>query len=209
MENKASAMKENQLIKNECCGKSKGYDDSDDRKKNGWAGRQWFHLKPYHYGIVTAVLVVAFYLGLITLTSDWYNAKAQFYDYRWWIVSLAGGLGIQVGLYTQMRRMLASAHLKAAASGMAASGGMSGVAMALCCSHYLAGLLPLIGLPFFATAVAGLERYQTQLFIIGVFSNILGLAYMIWVMSKKDLLPSLRLILRDRRMAKIRQEIRR
>ena len=154
--------------------------------------------KPLVLGIVAALAVIGFYIGLITLNSDWYNAKAQFNDYRWWIVSLAIGLGIQVALFTHMRRMMAAAHLKGAASGMAASGGMSGVAMALCCSHYLAGLLPIIGLPFLSAAVAGLDRYQTQFFFVGVVSNILGMAYMFWVMSKKGLLPNLPIIQRYR-----------
>lgn len=209
METEASPMKENRMKVNQCCGKSEGYSASGDRELKERAGRQRFRTRPYHYGIVTAALVVVFYLELITLTSDWYNAKAQFIAYRWWILSLAVGLGFQVGLYTHMRRMMAAAHLKGAASGMAASGGMSGVAMALCCSHYLAGLLPLIGLPFLSTAVAGLERYQTQFFIIGVISNILGLAYMFWLMSKKDLLPKWPIIQRYRSMANNRQEIRR
>ncbi len=150
--------------------------------------------KPLIYGSVAALIMLGFYLGLITLTSDWYNAKAQFNDYRWWVIALALGLGLQVGLFTRMRQASAAAHLKGAASGMAASGGVSGVAMALCCSHYLAGLLPLIGLPFLSTAVAGLDQYQTQFFLVGVISNFLGLTYILWIMSKNDLLPGLPVI---------------
>ena len=147
--------------------------------------------RPMIYGGVAAFAAIGFYLSLITLTSDWYNAKAQFADYQWWLVMLAIGLGLQVGLFTHMRQAMASIHLKTAASGVAASGGISGVAMAVCCSHYLAGLLPIIGLPFLSTAVAGLERYQTQFFFVGVVSNILGMTYIIWVMSKNDLLPDM------------------
>ena len=144
-------------------------------------------IQPLLYGSVASLTMIGFYLGLITLTSDWYNAKAQFDDYRWWVIALALGLGAQVSLFTHMRRAMAVAHLKGAASGMAASGGMSGVAMALCCSHYLAGLLPLIGLPFLSTAVAGLANYQTQFFFLVLVSYILPMAYMICMMSKKGL----------------------
>ena len=147
--------------------------------------------RPLVLGILTAFAAIGFYLGLITAISDWYNAKAQFNDYRWWVITLALGLGLQVGLFTHMRRMTATAHLKGAASGMAASGGVSGVAMALCCSHYLASLLPIVGLPFLSAAMAGLEVYQTQFFFVGVISNLLGVAYMIWLMSRKGLLPRL------------------
>ena len=147
--------------------------------------------RPLIYGIMAALTMIGFYLSLITLISDWYNAKAQFADYQWWLIALSAGLGLQVGLFTHMRQAMASIHLKKAASGVAASGGISGVAMAICCSHYLAGLLPIIGLPFLSTAVAGLDRYQTQFFFVGVVSNILGMTYIIWVMSKNDLLPDM------------------
>jgi len=72
--------------------------------------------------------------------------------------------------------------------GIAASGSMSGVAMALCCSHYLATLLPAIGLPFLSGAVAGLAEYQTAFFVVGVISNILGLAYMLRLMIKNGMI---------------------
>lgn len=157
---------------------------------------------PLIFGLTASLAVIGFYLGLITLVSDWYNAKAQFNDYRWWIVSLAIGLGIQVGLFTYMRRMIAAAQLKGSVSGMATSGGLSGVAMALCCSHYLAGLLPIVGLPFLSAAVAGMEQYQTQFFFVGVISNILGMAYMFWVMSKRGLLPNLYVTRRYRGIVK-------
>jgi hypothetical protein len=150
--------------------------------------------RPLIYGIMAALAMIGFYIGLITLTSDWYNAKAQFSDYRWWLIALAAGLGLQVGLFTRTRQAMAAAHLKGAATGMAASGGISGVAMAICCSHYLAGLLPILGLPFLSTAVAGLERYQTQFFILGVVSNLLGMLYIVWIMKKNGLLPNMQIV---------------
>jgi hypothetical protein len=83
---------------------------------------------------------------------------------------------------------MAGVRLKGAATGMTASGGMSGVAMALCCSHYLAVILPAIGLPFLSGAVAGLAEYQTVFFAIGVVSNILGIGYMLRLMWKNGIL---------------------
>ncbi len=62
---------------------------------------------------------------------------------------------------------------------MAASGVMSTVAMAVCCSHYLASFLPLIGLPFLSAAFAGLEKYQVEFFIAGVLFNTIGIVLMI------------------------------
>jgi len=138
-----------------------------------------YHLKPYTYGLLAGSTIIAFYLGLITLTSDWINARYQFAEYQWWVIALAAGLGIQVTLYVSMRRQLNSQALKGAGAGMAASGGMSATAMAICCSHYLATLLPVIGLPFLSAAAAGLEQYQVQFFMAGVVSNFIGIAIML------------------------------
>lgn len=139
------------------------------------------------WAVAAASGVIGFYLGLITLTSDWSNTAYQFSEFGGWVIALALGLGIQVGLFTHMRAVMAGARLKGAASGMAASGGASGVAMALCCSHYLAAILPAIGLPFFSGAVAGLVEYQTVFFVIGVISNMLGIAYMLRLMVKNGI----------------------
>ena len=144
---------------------------------------------PWHailIGAAASVGIVAFYL--IILTSDWYNAKAQFSDYRVWILALAVGLGVQVGLFVHLRRFIAGAGIKGAKSSVAASGGMSTVSMALCCSHYVAAFLPAIGLPFLSSTAAGLAAYQVQFFALGVVSNLLGIAYMLRLMTKHHIL---------------------
>ena len=156
-----------------------GDDDTNTSVKTETFPRKSIHLKPYAYGLLAGSAVIAFYLGLITLTSDWVNARYQFADYRWWIIALALGLGIQVTLFVSMRRQLKSRALKGAGASMAASGGMSATAMAICCSHYLATFLPVIGLPFLSAAAAGLEQYQVQFFMAGVLSNLIGIAIML------------------------------
>ena len=133
-------------------------------------------IKPYIYGIFDGAAVIAFYLGLVTLTSDWVNARFQFADYRWWIIGLAAGLGIQVTMYVTLRRLSGQALREA---GVAASGGMSATAMAICCSHYLVTLLPIIGPPFLSAAAANLEQYQIQFFAAGMIFNLIGIAMML------------------------------
>jgi copper chaperone CopZ len=139
------------------------------------------------WGAAAAVAVIGFYLGLITLTSGWSAAVYQFNHNAGWIIALAAGLSLQVGLFTRIRAAMTGMPVKGAGKGIAASGGMSGVAMALCCSHYLATVLPAIGLPFLSGAVAGLAQYQMIFFIIGVISNILGIAYMLRLGVKNGL----------------------
>jgi len=143
---------------------------------------------PFFIGIASALAVVGFYLGLLTLTSDWYNAKMQFIEYRWWIIALSLGLGTQATLFSFMRKKIFDRNIKAAKSGLAASGGMSTASMAACCAHYLVPLMPALGLPFLSGAVAGIARYQTELLMLGVLSNLIGLGIMLRIMHKNGIL---------------------
>jgi len=139
---------------------------------------------PYLIGLAAALSVIGFYLGLLTLTSNWYFAKVQFIDYRWWIIALALGIGIQVALYSNIRIRFRAEAIRGAKSSIAASGGMSVFSMAVCCSHFL----PTLGLPFLSAAAAGLERYQSVFFIIGVLSNAFGIGFMIRMMVKNGMI---------------------
>lgn len=140
--------------------------------------------RPYLIGLAAAGAVLGFYLGLITLTSDWYSARLQFNEYLWWLLALALGLGVQATLYTLFRTTLKDRARRSARSALAASGGVSGLAMAACCSHYLAAFLPAIGLPFLSGAAAALEQYQHEFFLAGVLSNLLGIWIMLRMMAK-------------------------
>ncbi len=141
--------------------------------------------RAYLLGMMASVLIVGIYLSMNTLTSDWYFAKIQFSEYRWWIISLAIGLGIQVTLFTLLRVYLRGKKKTAAKSSMAASGGVSAVAMMACCSHYLATLIPLLGISFLsATAVASIAQYQAYFFLTGLVSCLLGIALLVRMMRK-------------------------
>ena len=145
--------------------------------------------RSYLLGVLASFAIVGIYLGMNTLTSDWYFARVQFSEYRWWIISLAIGLGIQVTLYTLFRAHLRGKKKTAANSSMAASGGVSAVAMMACCSHYLATVIPLLGVSFLsATAVASIEQYQRYFFLAGLVSCLFGIGLMVRMMRKHGML---------------------
>jgi predicted cobalt transporter CbtA len=74
------------------------------------------------------------------------------------------------------RAQLRGQKIQAVKSTMAASGGMSATAMMACCSHYLATVIPAIGVPFLsATAVASIAEYQAYFFLAGVLSCMVGI----------------------------------
>jgi hypothetical protein len=145
--------------------------------------------RAYLIGLLAAFVIAGGYLGMNTLTSDWYFARIQFSEYRWWIISLAIGLGTQVTLYSLFRSHLRNKRKTAANSSMAASGGVSAVAMMACCSHYLATVIPLLGVTFLsATAVASIEQYQRYFFLEGIVSCLLGIGIMIRMMRKHGMI---------------------
>ena len=166
----------------------------DESIENDWKTNECCSAQPLHwfssphayfFGILAAIAIVGIYLTMNTLTSDWYFARVQFSEYRWWIISLAIGLGIQVTLHTLFRAHLRGKKKTAANSSLAASGGVSAVAMMACCSHYLATVVPLLGVSFLsATAVASLEQYQPYFFLAGVVSCLFGIGLMVRMMRK-------------------------
>lgn len=144
--------------------------------------------RAYVLGVLASFAIVGMYLGMNTLTSDWYFARVQFSEYRWWIISLAIGLGIQVTLFTLYRVHHRGQKKTAVNSSMAASSGVSVVAMMACCSHYLATVIPLLGVSFLsATAVASLAQYQPYFFLGGIVSCLIGIGFMVRMMRKQGM----------------------
>jgi hypothetical protein len=152
--------------------------------------KRMFTVKLFMFGLTTAFGVVGFYLGLLTLVSDWNYASFQFSQYWGWIIALATGLGIQTTLFMYIRKRIKGKMIRAAKSSLAASGGVSTASMAACCAHYLEAFLAAFGLSFFSAAAAGLAEYQEEFFFLGVISNIFGIVVMIRTMNKNGLIPA-------------------
>ncbi len=126
-------------------------------------------------GAGAAVLLIIVYLGLITWAQDWGHALEQTAELWYWVLALAGGFGIQAGLFSFIRQGIR--ERRAAATGsVAASGTVSAGSMAACCAHHLSDVLPLLGLSGLATF---LVNYQVFFIIVGVLSNIVGITIML------------------------------
>ena len=162
--------------------------EANDLEEIRARSKRWIGLKSYLFGTAAAIGVVGFYLGLLTLTSDWYNARVEFRQYGAWILALAAGLGVQVTLFSFYRAWHRGESMKTAKCSLAASGGLSTTAMAACCSHYLVTFLPALGLPFLSVAAAGLAEYQTYFFLVGLISNLFGIGLMLRMMDKSGML---------------------
>jgi Cu+-exporting ATPase len=123
-------------------------------------------------GLVAAILLLVFYFAIISFISGWGFAALQFRLFWYFIVSLAIGFGIQVGLYAHLKKIIRQQGNSGKV--LAVSGTTSGAAMVSCCAHYLANILPVIG----ATGVIGLiGQYQVELFWLGLIFNAAGIFY--------------------------------
>ena len=119
---------------------------------------------------MTALLGV--YFVILTVVSGWEFTVSQFLDFWYFIVSLAAGFGIQIGLYSYLRNAVRGMDMSGKV--VAVSGTTSTAAMISCCAHYLTNILPVVGA---AGAIALVAQYQIELFWFGLASNVAGIAY--------------------------------
>ncbi len=123
-------------------------------------------------GILGTVVLLNAYFLILTAISGWAFTLDQFYASWYFIVSLAAGFGIQIGLYTYLRRAIHQGN--GSGKVLAVSGTTSTAAMISCCAHYLTNILPVLGA---AGIIALVAQYQTGLFWFGLASNAAGILY--------------------------------
>lgn len=123
-------------------------------------------------GLIAATVLLAVYFGLLTILSGWRFTLDQFHDYWPFVIALAVGFGIQVGLFVILRRSVRESQ---SGKVVAVTGATSGAAMVSCCTHYLVNLLPALGVTGLVSFVG---QYQTELFWFGIAVNLVGIAYM-------------------------------
>ncbi|MFZ2300934.1 MAG: YHS domain-containing protein [Gallionella sp.] len=129
-------------------------------------------VRPLQFGIGAFALLLSIYFGVVSLISGMNFALDQFATFWYFILPLALGFGIQVGLYTYLKYLVGQ-H---GASGkvVAVSGTTSTAAMVSCCAHYLTNILPILGVTGILAVVA---EYQIELFWLGLAFNAAGILY--------------------------------
>jgi len=121
--------------------------------------------------VTIAVLsVIAINLLVLYLLKFPQMALLQIKKYWYLLVLLISGFGTQIGLYTYLKHK----EIFCSASTMA-SGGISGISMLLCCSHYLVNFLPFISLAFANL----LLKYTPYILLFGIISNVFGIWFML------------------------------
>ena len=123
-------------------------------------------------GFLGLSALLIFYFTVVISISGPNFAQDQFAKFWYFILVLAFGFGIQVGLYSYLK---SAVHQNVSAKVVATSGATSTAAMVSCCSHYLVNILPILGVTGFVTLIS---QYQIQLFWVGLAFNFAGIFYM-------------------------------
>lgn len=137
-------------------------------------------------GLLGAAAMFAVFFVITALAETVPYAWDQFLRMWYWIVLLVAGFGTQIGLHFHIREQLRQRQAQATA-GVAASGGVSTLAMIACCAHRVTDILPFLGA---AAAAVFLAQYQTPFLVLGVFSNLMGILVMFRIMQKHGLGPA-------------------
>lgn len=135
-------------------------------------GRNAVSVPPMAIGILATFAMLGIYFGVLTLVSGWDFTVSEFSRFGYYVVALAFGFGIQIGLYFYLKQQLAHHH--SGGTIVVASGATSTGAMLACCTHYLANILPIIGA---AGAVTLVAQYQVELFWVGLTFNLAGIGF--------------------------------
>ena len=137
--------------------------------------------KPVFIGLLGIVFLSGIYFLFLMLIGGIEHAL-EFVSHLWyWLIIIIAGFGLQLGLYTFIRQRIKS---RAATIEISTSVGVSTGAMVACCLHLAVELLPLIGL---SALTLVLTAYQIPILLIGVFSNIIGVVFMISIIKKHNL----------------------
>lgn len=123
-------------------------------------------------GTFASLTLLVVYFTIVSLVSGWSFAQDQFRQFWYFVVTLAIGFGIQVGLYSYLKSSMKSAVSPRV---VATTGATSTAAMISCCAHYLVNILPILGAVGIITVIS---QYQVQLFWVGLAFNFAGIAYM-------------------------------
>lgn len=130
--------------------------------------------KIYLLAISATTTLLLVYIGVVTAVSGWKFAQDQFRDYWYFLVSLAGGFGVQVGLYSYLKQLVTNGGMAVESKVMATTGTTSTLTMISCCAHYLANIVPILGI---AGALSIIAQYQVEFFWVGLAFNVLGIVF--------------------------------
>lgn len=141
-------------------------------------------LLPVGVGLLGALFLTGLYFGIVSWAESPEHALEFFWQDRWIVIPIILGFGVQVALYTILKRRLFIPVASVGPSGMltGAGGTTSTIAMVACCAHHVADVLPILGLTAAATFLA---QYRTAFMLVGLGTSIVGIAVMLAILVKE------------------------
>lgn len=136
-----------------------------------------FPRKPALFGLAGSLLLLGFYLGLVSLAQGFQHATELLQEDWYFVLPITVAFGVQMGLFLYVRQRSRSRETTRSATATAGAGtGTSTVSMVACCAHHLADLLPLLGL---SGAALFLAEYRQPLMLVGIATSLVGIAAMV------------------------------
>lgn len=140
-------------------------------------------LLPLGAGLLGMIALMTVYLGIVSLAESPTRAVELFWEDKAFVIPIMLGFGTQVGLYILMKKGLyLPTPIPHTGKATATSGGISTIAMVACCAHRVADVLPLVGL---SAAAAFLANWKVPFLVVGLISNVAGIAMMLLVIYKE------------------------
>lgn len=141
-------------------------------------------LWPLGAGVAGAIFLTAVYFAIVSWAESPQHAVDLFWEDRWLVIPIILGFGVQVALYTILKKRLfvpvASVGPSGTLTGM--GGATSTAAMVACCAHHVTDVLPILGLTAAATFLA---KYQTAFMVVGLGTTLIGIVVMLLILVKE------------------------
>lgn len=137
--------------------------------------------KVFMSGAGATLALLAIYFAIVGAISGFSFVLSQFEMYWYFLGSLAIGFGIQISLYVYLRYLVANTNMVFGDKTVAVTGTTSTLAMISCCAHYLANIVPILGI---AGALSIIAQYQVKIFWVGLAFNVFGIAFIIYKVIK-------------------------
>jgi hypothetical protein len=141
-------------------------------------------LIPLTAGILGALGISLLYFGIVSWAESPAHAVELFWEDRWIVMPIIIGFGVQMGLYTVIKKRLFVPMPSTGPSGpmLGAGGGTSTLAMVACCAHHVADVLPILGLTAAATFLA---QYRTAFMLMGLGTTLVGILVMLVILFRE------------------------
>lgn len=138
-------------------------------------------LWPLGAGFLGMLILTGLYFGIVSWAESVEHARDLFWEDRWIIVPIILGFGVQMALYTILKKRLfvPVAHPGPAGVLTGAGGTTSTLAMIACCAHHITDVLPILG---FTAATTFLAEYPTWFMLVGLGTTLIGIAVMLFIL---------------------------